>query len=75
MARKTQLKEHLINRDWCKGCGICVAMCPKGVLVLDGDDKAMAAHVEKCIACKLCEKICPDLAIEVITEEIPGKEE
>jgi 2-oxoglutarate ferredoxin oxidoreductase subunit delta len=73
MAKK-KLKQHLINRDWCKGCGICVAMCPKDVLVLDGDDKAKAAHPEKCIACKLCEKICPDLAIEVITEDAEGEE-
>ncbi|MFO7714017.1 4Fe-4S binding protein, partial [Desulfosarcina sp.] len=26
---KAKLKEHRINRDWCKGCGICVAFCPK----------------------------------------------
>ena len=39
MAKK--LKEHLINRDWCKGCGICVAMCPKKVLELDDEDKAV----------------------------------
>jgi 2-oxoglutarate ferredoxin oxidoreductase subunit delta len=75
MARKTKLKQHIINRDWCKGCGICVAMCPTDVLVLDGEEKAMAAHQEKCIACRLCEKICPDLAIEVITEDACGKEE
>lgn len=68
MARQ-KLKQHTINRDWCKGCGICVAMCPKGVLVLDNEDKAMAAHLKDCIACKLCEKICPDLAIEVLTED------
>jgi len=22
---KRKLKEHLINREWCKGCGICIA--------------------------------------------------
>ena len=74
MSRK-KLKEHLINRDWCKGCGICVAMCPKDVLVLDGDEKALVSHPEKCIACLQCAKMCPDLAIEVITEAAHGKEE
>jgi 2-oxoglutarate ferredoxin oxidoreductase subunit delta len=63
---KPKLKEHLINREWCKGCGICVAFCPKTVLDLDDEDKALAARKEDCIACKLCELRCPDLAIEVI---------
>ena len=45
MAKK-KLKEHIINREWCKGCGICVAMCPKDVLELDQEEKAVAAWVE-----------------------------
>lgn len=65
---KAKLKEHLINTEWCKGCSICVAFCPKQVLALDDKDKATAAAVENCIACKLCELRCPDLAIEVVTE-------
>ena len=27
-------KRLIINEKWCKGCGICVAFCPKQVLVL-----------------------------------------
>jgi 2-oxoglutarate ferredoxin oxidoreductase subunit delta len=60
---KAKLKEHRINRDWCKGCGICVAFCPKTVLELDAQDKAVAVRLEDCIACRLCELRCPDLAI------------
>ena len=70
---KPKLKAHLINRDWCKGCGICVAFCPKQVLELDEQDKAVAARPEDCIACKLCELRCPDLAIEIITESEAGE--
>jgi 2-oxoglutarate ferredoxin oxidoreductase subunit delta len=66
---KAKLKEHRINRDWCKGCGICVAFCPKSVLELDDKDKAVAVRIEDCIACRLCELRCPDLAIEVEVEE------
>ncbi|MBM9604760.1 4Fe-4S binding protein, partial [Desulfopila inferna] len=29
---KQKLKELVINRDWCKGCGICVKFCPTKVL-------------------------------------------
>ena len=58
-------KSVIINRDWCKGCRICVAFCPKEVLVLDDRDKACWAYPEKCINCGLCELRCPDMAIEL----------
>lgn len=68
MAHKN-LKEHLINREWCKGCGICVHFCPRQVLQLDQQDKVLAARPENCICCRLCEIRCPDLAIEIIQEK------
>jgi 2-oxoglutarate ferredoxin oxidoreductase subunit delta len=56
-----------INTRWCKGCGICVAFCPKKVLELNRKEKAEAVRGEACIACMLCELRCPDLAIVVST--------
>jgi 2-oxoglutarate ferredoxin oxidoreductase subunit delta len=58
-------KQVVINREWCKGCGICVAFCPKEVLEIDEDGKARWAHPDKCIRCALCELRCPDLAVEL----------
>jgi 2-oxoglutarate ferredoxin oxidoreductase subunit delta len=41
-----------------------VAFCPKGALSLNDDDKAAHAP-ELCVACGMCERYCPDLAITV----------
>ncbi len=66
---KSKLKRHVINRNWCKGCGICVHFCPRNVLELDDQDKVAAARPQDCIACRLCELRCPDLAIEIELEQ------
>jgi 2-oxoglutarate ferredoxin oxidoreductase subunit delta len=64
--KKNKKREVQIHREWCKGCGICVAFCPKEVLVLDDEGKACWAHSEKCINCAFCELRCPDVAIELL---------
>ncbi len=66
---KRKLKELRINREWCKGCGICIAFCPRKVLEMDEQDKAVPVRSEDCVVCGLCEMRCPDLAIEVVEEE------
>ena len=55
----------IINAKWCKGCKICVEFCPKGVLSLTPQGKAVVIHPEKCNSCKLCELFCPDFAIAI----------
>jgi 2-oxoglutarate ferredoxin oxidoreductase subunit delta len=50
---------------WCKRCGICVAFCPAGALKEDEWGHPHFAHPEKCTACHLCEKLCPDFAVTV----------
>ena len=57
--------EFTIKSERCKGCGICVAFCPKQVLALDPLGKIYVANPEACIACGQCELRCPDYAIFV----------
>jgi 2-oxoglutarate ferredoxin oxidoreductase subunit delta len=57
--------KHTIIRQFCKGCRICVEFCPTGTLDLDDRFKVKVAHPENCIACRMCEYRCPDMAIFV----------
>jgi len=54
-----------IMKERCKGCNICVALCPKQVLALDPLGKIYVAKEEDCIVCGQCELRCPDYAIYV----------
>lgn len=57
--------EITIKMARCKGCGICVAFCPKQVLALSELSKVYVKDGEACIACGQCELRCPDYAIFV----------
>lgn len=61
MPEKT-FKMLQINEKWCKGCGICVAFCPKDVLDIKSG-KVIIKDIEACIKCGQCELRCPDYAI------------
>ncbi len=61
--------KHIINRKWCKGCGICVEFVQKKVLEIDREEKVAAVRPQDCIGCRMCEYRCPDLAIEVLVEK------
>lgn len=52
-----------VKKEWCKGCNICVAFCPKSVLALDQNNKIEIVDIDSCISCGLCELRCPDFAI------------
>lgn len=55
----------VVYPDWCKGCGICIAFCPKHVLAAGPDGKARVVDEGACVNCGFCEPHCPDFAIVV----------
>jgi 2-oxoglutarate ferredoxin oxidoreductase subunit delta len=56
---------HIVFEDWCKGCGICSALCPKKVIGQGKNGKPVIERPDECIGCRFCEQHCPDFAITV----------
>ena len=71
MAEKKKFKVG-INNVWCKGCSLCIGVCPKSVLALSERQKSEPVRESECIGCRQCENICPDLAITVKEDETNG---
>ncbi|MBE7058820.1 MAG: 4Fe-4S dicluster domain-containing protein [Ruminococcaceae bacterium] len=59
------------REDRCKGCGLCVEVCPKKIVELKknlnskGYHPAGVSDMDKCIGCAFCATICPDCVIKV----------
>ena len=62
--------EIRVKVSWCKGCGLCVEYCKRGVLEMR-DGLPLVLQAEKCSRCMMCEVICPDFAITV--SEAPSR--
>lgn len=61
-----------IDENVCKGCELCVSVCPKKIILIDlqrlnkkGYNPARVSDMEKCTACATCAVMCPDSAIRV----------
>lgn len=70
------IKRVTIRQNRCKGCGLCVSICPKKVLELStahrnskGYHPAQAVRENDCISCAMCAMICPDVAIKIEKED------
>ena len=61
----------IINTKRCKGCGLCITVCPKKCIRLSdqadlrGIRLALLTENPDCTGCTLCAVVCPDVAIEV----------
>jgi 2-oxoglutarate ferredoxin oxidoreductase subunit delta len=61
-----------IATDRCKGCELCVGVCPKHVLELDrtrvnalGHHPIRLTDNDACTSCALCARICPDAVFTI----------
>jgi len=52
-----------VDKEKCKGCGLCKKFCPVSAITLD-EAKIPNASVENCIGCGRCVAVCPPKAIE-----------
>ncbi len=67
-----------IDRELCKGCYLCISVCPQEVIITSEKSNQKGYFPAEylsdgnkgktCIACSLCAIICPDVAIEVYRE-------
>lgn len=63
--------KHIIDSETCKGCGLCITVCPKNVLEMSdkvntkGHFPVFQARPDDCIHCTMCCIMCPDVAITI----------
>lgn len=62
-----------VNEALCKGCGLCIDACPKGLLELAEDRFTPRGYhpvilrdpEAACTGCELCATLCPEAALTV----------
>jgi len=69
-----------VNSDRCKGCQLCVAVCPRHLLAVANllneigiQPVEVVGDPAECVGCMSCVLMCPDAAIE-ISEAVPEPE-
>lgn len=66
------MKNITFDEERCKGCGLCITVCPKKIIALDkekinkkGFNPAGVKEPDLCTCCTQCAIICPDVAIHI----------
>ncbi len=66
----------IVNREQCKGCGVCVTACPVDAISLSEDVNSKGYHIshmvkgDSCIGCAACAMVCPDSCIVVYRQKV-----
>ena len=64
----------IIDTERCKGCGLCVAVCPKQIIVISKKSNKKGyfpaeTDSSECTGCAACAIMCPDAVIEVLRDK------
>ena len=64
----------IIDTERCKGCGLCIAVCPNNSIVIAKESNKSGyfpaeATNTGCTGCTQCAIVCPDAVIEVYRED------
>lgn len=69
-----------IDRELCKGCHLCISVCPNQLISISDklnqkgyypavfSNPGDGENDKGCTGCALCALVCPDIAIEVYRE-------
>ncbi len=61
--------------DRCKGCDLCIDVCPPEVLVMSNEVNALGFQfphlLDGCTGCARCGEVCPDFCFIVYRETTP----
>jgi 2-oxoglutarate ferredoxin oxidoreductase subunit delta len=76
--KKKKRGKITIDRELCKGCYLCISVCPQEVISTSSKLNQMGYYPaefkenpkkdKRCTGCAMCATICPDVAIEVYRE-------
>ena len=64
-----------VDKEYCKGCELCIEACEHGVLTLSsqfnsrGQHFATGTNCTACTGCLRCADVCPDAAIEITKDK------
>ena len=80
MTKKGKKGQITVDREFCTGCYLCIAVCPtesigisselnqKGYYPAEFLDGKTPGQEIRCTGCATCALVCPDVAIEVYRE-------
>lgn len=76
MAQNKKKGKIIVDRERCKGCYLCIEVCPFHIIEVDQELNRKGYHPARpkedisedgkgCTACTMCALVCPEVAIEV----------